>query len=151
MANDILRGNEFIGIGWGFPPAFDLTLQSVVMAEMNDDIQQSLEILLTTRVGERIMEPQYGCNMDDLVFEALDTTLATLIRDRIETAILYFEPRITVQNIDLDTTGELEGRIIARIDYIIRATNSRFNFVYPFYYHEGTELLFLTNNNPEAL
>jgi phage baseplate assembly protein W len=150
MANDILRGNEFIGTGWSFPPAFDLSLQGVLMTEMNDDIENSLEILLTTRIGERVMEPEYGCNMDDLMFEALDPTMATLIKDRIQTAILYFEPRITVENIEIDTTGELEGRIIATIEYTIRTTNSRFNFVYPFYYHEGTELSFLTTNNPEV-
>ena len=150
MANDILRGNEFIGRGWSFPPTFDIGLQGVEMTEQNDDIRCSLEILLTTRIGERIMEPKYGCNMDDLVFESLDANIETLIRDRIKTAILYFEPRINVIKIELSLTDELEGRIIVEIEYEIITTNSRFNFVYPFYYKEGTELSFLTTKTSES-
>jgi len=150
MASDI-KGNDFLGKGWSFPPTFDKGLQSVEITEKNDDIQRSLEILLTTKIGERIMEPKYGCNMDDLVFEALSTTAATLMRDRIETAILYFEPRIDAERIELNTTGVLEGMIVVEIDYVVRATNSRFNFVYPFYKNEGTELEIITTNNPASI
>ncbi|XZF12936.1 GPW/gp25 family protein [Chitinophagaceae bacterium MMS25-I14] len=143
--------NNFLGKGWSFPPAFDNVQQTVQMTEKEDDIQKSLEILLTTKVGERVMEPKYGCNMDELVFEALNTGTATLIKDKIQTAILYFEPRIDAQKIELNTTGELEGMIIVEIEYVVRATNSRFNFVYPFYRNEGTELSIITTNNITAL
>lgn len=143
--------NDFLGKGWRFPPAFDAALQSVVMTEKEADIERSLQVLLTTRVGERIMQPKYGCNMDDLVFENLSTAAITLIKDKIATAILYFEPRIDVENISIQTDNILEGTIIVAIDYIVRATNSRFNFVFPFYTMEGTELQFLTTNNSTAL
>jgi uncharacterized protein len=89
--------------------------------------------LLSTRLGERIMQPSYGCNLDELVFESLTTTFKTYMQDLIRTAILYYEPRIDVNKIDLDDTNELEGKIIIIIDYTIRSTNSRYNFVYPFY------------------
>jgi hypothetical protein len=105
------------------------------------DIKSSLEILLSTRQGERVMLPGYGCNLDEMIFEPLTTTFKTYIKDLINTAILYYEPRISVNNIDLDDTGELEGRIIISIDYTVRSTNSRFNFVYPFYKNEATELI----------
>ncbi len=142
--------NDFLGRGWSFPPTFNITSQSVEMTEKVDDIYKSLEILLSTGVGERLMQPKYGCNMDELIFEALDTTTKTLIIDKIKTAILYFEPRIDAKKIELNTDNELEGIIVLEIEYVVRATNSRFNFVYPYYRNEGTELQFITTNNPVA-
>jgi phage baseplate assembly protein W len=149
MANE--KGADFLGKGWSFPPAFDPARQTVLTTEKVTDIERSLEILLTTRVGERVMQPKYGCNMDDLVFEGLSSAVLTLIRDKIATAILYFEPRIDAKQIILHTDRILEGMIIVEIDYIVRATNSRFNFVFPYYRLEGTELQFLTTNNTSAL
>ncbi len=145
------KGNDFLGTGWSFPPAFDAALRTVKLTEKVDDIERSLHVLLTTRVGERVMQPKYGCNMDELVFESLNTATITLIKDKIATAILYFEPRIDAKNITINTDNILEGTIIVEIDYIVRATNSRFNFVFPYYRIEGTELQFLTTNNTTAL
>lgn len=131
---------SFLGTGWAFPPEFNKKAGEVGMLSDEADIQSSLEILLTTRPGERVMRPDYGCNLDELLFEPLTTTFKTYIKDLISTAILYNEPRIEVNNIDLDDTGELEGRILISIDYTVSATNTRFNFVYPFYKKEATEL-----------
>lgn len=138
--------DDFLGKGWSFPPTFVPTLQGVEMTEKVVDINRSLQILLTTRAGERVMQPKYGCNMDEMVFEPLSTTTKTIIKDKIKTAILYFEPRIDVTSIAMDTTNELEGEILIEIEYVVRATNSRFNFVFPFYINEGTELNFLTTD-----
>jgi len=132
--------NTFLGTGWGFPPEFNITTNTVAMLSNTDDIESSLEILLTTRPGERVMLPGYGCNLDRLVFDSLTLTMKTYIKDLIKTAILYYEPRITVNSIALDDSGELEGKILISIDYTVRSTNSRFNFVYPFYKKEGTEI-----------
>ncbi len=131
---------SFLGRGWGFPPTFSKTSADVGMLSNEADIQSSLEILLTTRQGERVMRPDYGCNLDELVFEPLTTTFKTYITDLIATAILYYEPRIDVNNIELDDTGETEGRILIVIEYTVRATNSRFNFVFPFYKNEATDI-----------
>ena len=131
---------SFLGTGWGFPPEFSNKNTEVGMLSDEADIESSLEILLSTRPGERVMRPDYGCNLDELVFEPLTTTFKTYIKDLISTAILYYEPRIEVNSIDLDDTGELEGRIVISIDYTVSATNTRFNFVYPFYKKEATEL-----------
>ena len=140
--------NNFLGKGWSFPPTFNKQLKEVVMTEKMEDIEKSLQILLTTSLGERIMQPRYGCNMDDLVFESLDTGTKTIIIDRIQTAILFFEPRIEAKKIELNTQNELEGEILVEIEYIISSTNSRYNFVFPFYRKEGTELDLLTGNHP---
>ena len=131
---------EFLGRGWSFPPVFNRFSKTVEMTEKNEDIRRSLQILLSTAIGERIMQPKYGCNMDDMVFESMDLTTKTIIRDKIQTAILYFEPRINVVNITMNAVNELEGEILIEIEYVIRATNSRYNFVFPYYINEATEL-----------
>jgi len=143
--------NDFIGKGWSFPPSFEPSSQSAVMTEQYDDIKRSLEILLSTRPGERLMQPKYGCNMEELLFESLDTGMKTLMADRIRTAILYFEPRIEAKQIELDDSNQNEGVVLIRIEYIVSATNTRFNFVYPFYKNEATEMNFLTINHPLAV
>lgn len=140
--------DNFLGRGWSFPPTFNLQSKEVQMTEKVEDIEKSLHILLTTSLGERIMQPRYGCDMNDLLFESLDTGTKTIIIDRIQTAILFFEPRIKATKIELNTQNELEGEILVEIEYIIPSTNSRYNFVFPFYRKEGTELDLLTSNHP---
>ena len=110
------------------------------MTSGEEDIDRSLEILLSTSLRERVMLPEYGANMEELLFEPIDTGLQTLIFDRLNTAILYYEPRIEVEEIVLDTSQVLEGTLLIKIDYRVRSTNSRFNFVYPFYLTEGSEI-----------
>jgi hypothetical protein len=131
---------SFLGTGWGFPPSFSNQALQVEMLSDEADIQSSLEILLSTRQGERVMQHKYGCNLDEMVFEPLTTTFKTYIKDMIQTAILYYEPRIDVKKINLDDTRENEGVVLVIIEYVVRTTNSRFNFVYPFYKKEGTQL-----------
>ncbi len=131
---------SFLGTGWSFPPEFDRKTRSVQLTSGEEDIQKSLHILLATRLGERVMVPEYGCNLEDLLFETVDLTLKTYVKDLIKTAILYFEPRIDVHNIEIDTTNEWQGELLIKIDYLIRITNSRGNLVFPFYKEEGTEV-----------
>ena len=138
----------FLGRGWGFPPQFEKTSKTVVMLEDLEDIKSSLQILLSTVVGERVMDVNYGCNLDSLIFESLDTTTLTIIEDKVKTAILFFEPRIDAKKIKLITDDILEGRIFIEIEYVVRTTNSRYNFVYPFFKNEGTEIQDLITNNP---
>ena len=137
----------FLGRGWSFPPAFSESLNSVDMLEQEADIASSLEILLTTTPGERVMLPDFGCNLEELIFESLDTTLKTLMADKVESAILYYEPRIDVEKVNLDTSRENEGVILIEIVYRVRSTNSRFNFVFPFYIEEGTDINLTTTIN----
>jgi uncharacterized protein len=130
---------DIIGIGWAFPPAFRATSSSVAMAEGLEDIEQSLQILFTTTLGERLMHPDYGCDLRRYLFEPFNATLAGLIKEAITTSILYHEPRIRPESVRLDPAAE-EGLLLIRVEYVVRATNSRQNYVYPFYKAEGTEL-----------
>jgi phage baseplate assembly protein W len=133
-----MNNKSFLGTGWSFPPRIAGGQTNVVDNEL--DIKQSIEILLNTLPGERIMLPKYGCDLTDLIFESLSDTLITYIKDIIETAILYYEPRIEVKQIDISQEFILEGRIDIGIDFIVRATNTRLNYVYPFYIKEGSEV-----------
>lgn len=135
------RGHKsFIGTGWSFPPQFDRKSGKTAMEHDVADINSSLHILLSTRKGERVMQPSYGCNLDEMVFEPITTTFKTYIIDLIETAILYHEPRISVDKVGIEQTDASGEVITIHIEYTVRATNSRFNFVYPFYLNEATEL-----------
>ena len=111
----------------------------VQMSEQEEDIQQSLVILLNTTLGERIMRPDFGANMEDLLFEALNVTTANMIANRIKKAILFHEPRVKTEDIDLRPDYN-QGRIEVLVKYIIIATNNRRNLVYPYLFTEATDL-----------
>lgn len=109
-------------------------------AEGDEDIRQSLVILLGTRPGERPMHPTFGCGLNDFVFELLDESLRTEIADVVERAILFFEPRISLEAVAVRIDDPEAGRLSIHLDYRVRATNTRSNLVYPFYLREGTNL-----------
>lgn len=137
--------NAFLGTGWAFPPDFDNTKGGVQMVSAEKDINQSLEILLFTSLRERVMRPNYGCNLKDYLFEPINATLLTFVRDLVEDAILYFEPRIRAEKVEVsesDSLDAISGRLIISVDYVIKRTNSRFNFVFDFYANEGIEVPF---------
>jgi uncharacterized protein len=132
--------NSFLGTGWAFPPAFDRDSGTVNMVSNEDDIKESLNILLSTALGERVMQPKYGCNLTDYLFEPLSSSVIGFIKDRVENAILFYEPRIIADKIEVTDDGSfdlIEGKFIISIEYTIPGTNSRFNYVYDYYKNEA--------------
>lgn len=132
--------NSFFGTGWSFPPSFSKAGDTLLLTSDEEDIRRSLQVLLSTRKGERVMLPDYGCNLDEMLFEPMTTTFKTYIRDMVRTAILFYEARIELHAVKIDDSREVEGVILVIVEYTVRTTNSRFNFVYPYYKQEGTEL-----------
>ena len=130
---------EFIGTGWSFPPAFDNVGGNTAMSTGVQDIFESLTILLSTTIGERVMRPDYGCNLKDYVFDPMNVSLEAYIKKLVEDAIIYFEPRITLEKVTAEFR-DAEGVMWIKVDFIIDATNSRANYVYPFYIKEGTNI-----------
>jgi uncharacterized protein len=131
---------SFLGTGWAFPPAFDRESRTAEMVFAEEDIKESLHILLSTSIGERVMQPLYGCNLRDYQFEPVNNTYLGFLTDLVARAILFFEPRIVVENIAITEAEDfeiLEGKIMISIDYVIAGTNTRNNFVYPFYLREA--------------
>ena len=136
MAED----NSFLGTGWSFPPQFNKSGAGVIMVSLEDDIRESLKILLGTSPGERTMQPSYGCGLRDLVFDNIIESAVTELKDTIDRAVLFFEPRITLNSVTIDTSEQFDGVLKINLDYTVRRTNSRSNMVYPFYYQEGRQV-----------
>ena len=133
---------NFLGVGWSFPPEFHKQTNAfgVKMVAGEEDIAESLRILLSTVPGERIMQPTYGCGLHTMVFETINESAITELKDIIERAVLFFEPRITLESVDIDTAELLDGSLKIQLNYTIRQTNTRSNIVYPFYYLEGSQV-----------
>lgn len=131
---------SFLGTGWGFPPEFNRDAGEVRMVRGAEDIDESLRILMATVPRERVMQPAYGCGLKQLVFESINESTLTLIRDAIQRAVLFFEPRIDLEDIEIDEGQAHEGVLLIKLNYIVRTTNSRTNLVYPFYFLQGTNL-----------
>jgi phage baseplate assembly protein W len=136
MADEIYV--SFLGTGWSFPPRF--AGNGVVMTADEADIQSSLQILFGTAPGERFLVPKYGLDMHELMFEPMSTTMRALLTDRVRTAILIYEPRIKLINLRIDSPDPNEGTLQILLEYEVRATNSRFNLVFPFYRTDSNEV-----------
>lgn len=134
------NNKSFLGSGWSFPPRFLDSSGGIEMSTDSDDIAESIYILLTTLPGERIMHPEYGCDLHSQVYRGINTTTKTVIKDLISTAILYYEPRVSLVAINVDSKNQVDGRLDINITYDIKGTNSRKNMVYPFYLVEGTDV-----------
>ena len=108
------------------------------MVSGSKDIEQSLQILLSTRSDERLMQEDFGCNLDEFLFAEISAGLIGRIRNLVEDAILHHEPRIILNTVDVSESPAEAGVLLIHIDYTIRTTNSRFNMVYPFYLNEAS-------------
>lgn len=132
---------SFLGTGWSFPPTFSRPTSCVDMVSGEADIRESLWILFSTALGERLMLPQYGCQLWDMVFQSLTTTFIRELQQLVGQAILQWEPRIDVNDVLVQPDAQQEGLVSIAVEYTIRKTNSRSNLVYPFYIREGNLVL----------
>lgn len=134
------KANAFLGTGWSFPPRFNRSTAQVEMVSDRVDIEESLRILFSTTPGERLFHPNFGCDLKKFMFGEINDGLFMEMRNIIYQSILYFEPRISIDKADdikiVKSTSNI-GVVIISLDYKIRVTNSRFNFVYPFFLEEA--------------
>ncbi len=129
---------SFLGTGWSFPPTFTKGGGDLIVISGVEDIHQSLQILLSTQLGERVMREDFGCDLNTLLFEEVDQGLVNTLTSMVTDAILYHEPRISMDNLDISQDQSQQGLLLISIEYTVRSTNSRFNMVYPFYINEAT-------------
>ncbi|MCB9304644.1 MAG: GPW/gp25 family protein [Lewinellaceae bacterium] len=129
--------HDFLGTGWSFPPTFANQGEQLEMVSGIEDIQQSLEIILSTQPRERLLHDDFGCELSNFLFEEIDQHLINRLRHIVEEAILYHEPRIEIQQVTIDESRYLEGLLLISITFFVRNTNSRYNMVYPFYLREA--------------
>lgn len=129
---------SFLGAGWGFPPTFTRQSLGVAMVRDEQDIRESLWILFSTTPGERVMVPQYGCALQELLFQGLTRSLLTRAEKMVRQAIATWEPRVDVHEIRVRESTDVAGLVTITVDYSVRLTNTRSNIVYPFYTREAT-------------
>lgn len=129
------ESKAFLGQGWHFPIALDKGGE-LRQATYEEDVQQAIRIILGTAQGERVMRPDFGAGLKPLVFEPINTTTRSLVKHRVEEALITWEPRI--DNITVQVSAEPRmGRLMIDIRYRLRKTNTFYNLVYPFYLLEG--------------
>ena len=128
---------DFLGRGWAFPVEPDPRTGRVAGVEHEDDIRQSIRIILETAPGERVMRPNFGCGIHELVFTAVDSTAIQLIRSTVDESLRRCEARIDVLAINIDEEATLDGHLLVEIEYRVRKTNQTGNLVFPFYFREG--------------
>jgi uncharacterized protein len=123
---------ELLGAGLAFPLGVDHR-GAIALARGEEDVEQAIEIIIGTAPGERPMRPEFGCDVHDLVFETVDAAMVGRLETAIREALDRWEPRVTVESIDVDLDRAADGRLDVTIGYVVRATNDRRNLVYPFY------------------
>tara|TARA_B100001250_G_scaffold414407_1_gene452592 strand:+ start:2112 stop:2522 length:411 start_codon:yes stop_codon:yes gene_type:complete len=130
----------FLGKGWAFPPSFNKDSNNIEMVSQYLDIKQSLEIYFNTKLGERIMRPDYGCVIHDHLFERLDQSVLDILSFELTQNIGKIEPRIKVDKINVKMISPNDGLIEVLAEYTVITTNVRDNIVFPFYINEGTHI-----------
>jgi phage baseplate assembly protein W len=136
MATVLDPGKAFLGRGLSFPPAVDTSGQ-VAMVAYEEDIRQSLQIILATNHGERVMRPEFGAGLRDFVFEPADLSTMHRLQQRVQEALIDWEPRIRVNGVDVTLDPNTRSTLFISITYTVRATNNVANLVYPFYLLES--------------
>ena len=132
-----MDSGTFLGKGWKFPPGFEKNTGKTLMVADEEDVFQSLEILIGTIPGERLMQPAFGTALSQFLFKPMGSELATMIKGTLTDNLIRYEPRIAVNQIEVDLNRMIDGMILVMIDFTIRQINARHNIVYPFYYQEG--------------
>ena len=130
-----IESKKFLGVGWQFPVS--LTEDRFSKSEYEEDIKESIRVILGTSKGERVMRPDFGCGIHEYVFETINITTINRIESSIRDALTTWEPRIDLLGVKVNTDKIDEGRLVIFIDYMVRTTNTRNNLVYDFYLKEG--------------
>ncbi len=135
-----LAPDAFLGTGWAFPPTFERH-GKLGMVSDERDIRESLHIILSTTPGERVMHPTFGCGLRALVFESVDESLKTRIRDVVVRAVAAFELRVELELVAVHTDALDAAQLNIELAYRIRATNMAANLVFPFYLAHAQDAL----------
>ena len=123
---------EFLGVGWQFPIQTD-EKGKIAMARYEESIRQAIWMILGTAKGERVMRPDFGCGIHDLVFAVNSAGTAGRVAAEVRRALIQWEPRIDIENVTATSGDSRSNQLLIDIEYRVRATNNRFNLVYPFY------------------
>lgn len=127
----------FLGVGWSFPPCVQSD-GGTSMVMYDDDIKQSIRIILGTDQGERVMRPDFGAGLRSFIFGPISSTNLQRIKTRVQDALIKWEPRIDVLQVKVTFDPSERSKLLIDVNYRVRATNTLNNLVYPFYLEEGS-------------
>jgi hypothetical protein len=130
---------DLLGKGWRYPVDLD-DQKEIALAVGEEDIQQAIWIILSTALGERVMRPDFGCGIHDLVFAPNNTGTAGMARFYVEDALMRWEPRIDLEEVEVQADPTEPELLLISVTYRVRTTDSRYNLVYPFYLTRGASL-----------
>jgi phage baseplate assembly protein W len=133
MAN---QEKAFLGTGWAFPPGLD-PAGKIRLVSLEEDVRQAILIIIQTVLGERVMRPDFGAGLHNLVFEPVNRTTMALVQNTVERALIDWEPRIEINNLSVTTDTNERNTLLIELLYTVRATNTQFNLVFPFFLLEG--------------
>jgi len=127
---------EIVGRGWAFPPGIS-SQGGLALTSERSEIDQAIRIILSTSPGQRVMRPQFGCRLQELVFAPNNSQTVAQARRFVEEALGMWEPRITVTRVDARPDPQEASRLVIEIEYEIKASHDRRSLVYPFYLLPG--------------
>ena len=134
-----MNGKEFMGRGLRFPLQIDPKTGKFAMVSEEEDIAEAIGIILRTIQGERVMRPDFGCNVMDYAFTMDSDTERQSLAFDLQEELSYQEHRIADVEVFCTDSNEMEGAVVIEVNYRVRSTNNRYNHVYPFYKTEGTD------------
>ena len=137
MNDQISMAKEFLGTGWKFPVEVDELTGRIKMSSYEEDIKESIGIIMRTRKGERMMNPEFGCGLLEYVYETMDDSTFSRMEQEVLNALILWEPRITGMEVKVMPSPDQAGRLDIHVRYVVRSTNNLFNMVYPYYLNEG--------------
>jgi uncharacterized protein len=123
---------DFIGRGISFPMHVDAS-GAIAMGHGADDIDANLRVVLITAPGERVMRPQFGCRIWDLLFEPINANTLGLMAEAVRDAVSQWEPRVELDDVDIEPDPANQARVLINLRYRVKVTNDVRNLVYPFY------------------
>jgi uncharacterized protein len=135
-----IQDDHFLGSGWAFPVTFSAGNLQLFTTDNEDNINESIDIILQTKRGERCLQPMFGSGLQQFFFRKMDETLRGEIADAVKVSLLHNEPRITVKNVNVEYTDIINGLVSITIVYVYNQANTRHNYVFPFHLKEGTNL-----------
>jgi len=127
--------DDLPGTGWSFPVAADYK-GDIKLTEGETNIEESIRVILSTAKGERVMRPEFGCEIHEHVFDNVDGTTLTLVENSVEEALIEWEPRIDIDGVTARRDPDNPSKLLVEITYTVRSTNAESNMVYPFYVNE---------------
>lgn len=136
MSNNSVEGKKFLGAGIAFPLEVD-DEGNIAMNSLEDHVRQSILLILQTAKGGRVMRPDFGAGLHNRVFEPITSATKALVQHEVEKALIRFEPRIDVLNVEAKDDEQQQGVLLINIEYRVRRTDTIFNLVYPFYLERG--------------